>query len=334
MRRILALAGAFVVGTTLTAQSAGIVYTIPADYEKIKKVVDGLVGKDVNDVSVTQAQNYGANVRSFIEGATGKSVSSTYSPGYFRAYGNNYRQFVRSAAATDPGATTSPTNFQRAGNNYRNLAEGQTGLGITDSRNYLYNYAGRNVKSLAEGQTGLGITDSRHYYFRNAGRNINTTVRKIGITGWRSNYASSVATTNSWTVANNVDQFKKRADQTYYDMYINDNALKKSFKFASGFDPNRLASGLTPITRSNRADSGGIGSVHQTPSYGRTWRGSGKKDIGVHKFCALAKVNLGAYKNYHTSTCRVYRDANGHWILYWNASNKEGHAYCEAVCID
>jgi len=331
MRRILALAGAFVVGTTLTAQSAGIVYTIPADYEKIKKVVDGLVGKDVNDVSVTQAQNYGANVRSFIEGATGKSVSSTYSPGYFRAYGNNYRQFVRSAAATDPGATTSPTNFQRAGNNYRNLAQGLTGIGITDSRNYLYNYAGRNVKSLAEGQTGLGITDNRYYYFRNAGKNYRSLAQGLA---------------NNWDIKSNpyyyynpyrqdrVNQFKKRADQTYYDMYINDNALKKSFKFASGFDPNRLASGLTPITRSNRADSGGIGSVHQTPSYGRTWRGSGKKDIGVHKFCALAKVNLGAYKNYHTSTCRVYRDANGHWILYWNASNKEGHAYCEAVCID
>jgi hypothetical protein len=212
-----------------TAQAVGPVYTVPAEYDKMVKAVEGLLGKDLDSVNSTQAQNIGANIRSFVEGATGKSVSSTYSPSYFSAYGNNYRQFVTNAAGTDPGATTSATNFTNAGRNYRNLAQGMTGLGITDSRYYYYNYAGQNYRSVAQGLAdGQPITTSPTYY--------------------ASNYQQT-----------KIQQFKQRADQTFYDMYINPDGIKKAFTTMDTTVTTKTA-GLTPITTSNKAEfvSGGL----------------------------------------------------------------------------
>jgi len=40
MRKILSLAGAFLIATSIASQGAGIVYTVPADYEKMKKAVE------------------------------------------------------------------------------------------------------------------------------------------------------------------------------------------------------------------------------------------------------------------------------------------------------
>ena len=279
MRRLIGLVGLLTIAGTLTAKAAGPVYTIPADYEKMKKVIEGLAGTtNLNALSDTQARNAGANVKSFVEGATGRSTTSTYSPSYFRAYGNNYRQFVANAAATDPGATTNAARFTNAGRNYRNLAQGMTGLGITDSRYYYYGRAGTNVRNLAEGETGLSIRDWRYWYFRNAGQNINTTVRKIGISGWTSNYSWSVATTSNWTVSNNVSQFKQRADQVFYDTYINPNGLKKTFSSLSSAVTTKTA-GLTPITRYNRVS--GLGGDNPSGKIVAVGNLSGWSGVGV-----------------------------------------------------
>jgi len=230
MRKLLALVGmSLVIGQT--AQAVGPVYTVPAQYDKMVKAVEGLLGKNLDSVNSTQAQNIGANIRSFVEGATGKSVSSTYSPSYFSAYGNNYRQFVTNAAGTDPGATTSATNFTNAGRNYRNLAEGMTGTTIT-SNNY--------------------------YYYANAGRNTRDTVYTL------SGY-NPATTTNAYSyptkysaVGNNVSQFKQRSDQTFYDMYINPDGVKKAFTTMDTAVTTKTAD-LTPITTSNKAEFGGGG---------------------------------------------------------------------------
>ena len=257
MRRLLSLTGAFVVAGTLVARAAGPVYTIPADYEKMKKVVEGIVGtSNLQSVDDNTAKNAGANLKAFVEGATGKSTTSTYSPTYFQSYGNNYRQFVANAAATDPGGTTNSARFTYAGRNYRNLAQGMTGLGITDYRYYYYNRAGRNVKNLAEGETGLWIGDYRYWYYRNAGINYRNVAQ--GLANGQAIYTTPGSRYNNFQQYK-IRQFKQRADQTFYDMYINPNGMKKAF---SSFDRavTYKTAGMTPISRYNRVSSlGGDG---------------------------------------------------------------------------
>jgi len=227
MKKLLTLATAFMTVGIIGANAAGPIYTVPAEYEKMKKAMEGLLGKSLTTVNSTQAYNIGSNVRSFVEGATGRSVSSTYSPSYFRAYGGNYRQFVSNAAGTDPGSTTSTANFANAGRNYRELAQGLTGLGITDGRYYYYNYAGNNYRNVAQGlANGQPITTSPTYY---------------------SNYQQT-----------KIQQFKQRADQVFYDTYLNPQGLRRAFTTLSSAVTTKTA-GLTPITRYNKAEFGGGG---------------------------------------------------------------------------
>ena len=232
MRKLLGIVGVFTIIGAFAAKAAGPVYTIPADYEKIKKIAEGIVGtSDLQSVDDTTARNAGANLKAFVEGATGRSTTSTYSPTYFRAYGNNYRQYVRNAVGTDPGGTTSSRSFT---------------------------YAGRNYRSLAQGMTGLGIADYRYYYYRNAGRNTRDVVYVIG--GYKNpttTYNRFVYPSKYSSVGVNADQFKQRADQTFYDTYINPNGLKKTFSSLSSAVTSKTA-GLTPIAKDNKvSDLGG-----------------------------------------------------------------------------
>ena len=47
MKKLLSLVVTFIIAGTLIAQAAGPVYTIPADYEKMKKCLKGLLGKNL-----------------------------------------------------------------------------------------------------------------------------------------------------------------------------------------------------------------------------------------------------------------------------------------------
>lgn len=246
MRRLLSLTGAFVIAGTLVAQAAGPVYTIPADYEKMKKVIEGLAGTtNLNRLSDTQARNVGANVKSFVEGATGRSTT-TYSPSYFRAYGNNYRQFVSYATGRDVGATTNGNYFRNAGRNYKSLAEGMTQLAISGSYSTYYSNFGKNTRNFLYNLTG----NIPYYYstaFSYAGRNLRY--------GYYYLTNGSIISSNGYSSAYTTRQ---KVDQLAYDVYVNPNGLKKVF---SSLDSrvNSITQNLRPITRNNRA--GNIGGI-------------------------------------------------------------------------
>lgn len=317
MRKLLTVAVGVVVGTVAAAYAAGPVYTIPADYEKMKKVVEGLAGTtNLSTLSDTQAQNAGANVKAFVEGATGKSTTSTYSPTYFRYYGANYRNFVWGAANADPGSSTNNALFKTVGNNYRNftvnaagvgvqdgrtylfqfagrnyrnLAQGLTGLGITDYRYYYYNYAGRNVKNLAEGQTGLSIRDYRYWYYRNAGANYKSLAQ--GLANGQSITYDPYSSYNNYQQTK-MQQFKQRADQTFYDMYLNPNGMKKAFTTMDTSITSKTA-GLTPISTNNKAEfDGGVRLSGVFMSSQASFFASGTANDGI----ALGRAITGAIR--------------------------------------
>jgi len=277
MKKLLSLVVTFIIAGTLIAQAAGPVYTIPADYEKMKKMLEGLAGKKLTEIEVRKAETVGRNVRAFVRGATGYYVDSG-NPGNFQNIGDSYRKFVKGAVGIDPQNNydgSHSSDFENAGNNYRYFGEGITYQKITTDYSD-YKYAGQNVRKLAEGMTGKKITDSSYTAFENAGKNVKSFAEGVTGKGITEDYSSEykyagqnlkstaeklsgldVTSDNTTDFADRVDYFKKRADQTFYDTYINPKALKKSFKFASGFDPEQYKSGLTTITKDNEVDIGG-----------------------------------------------------------------------------
>ena len=314
MKRLLSLTATFIIAGTLTAQAVGPVYTIPADYEKMKKMLEGLSGKKLTEIEVRKAETVGKNVRAFVRGASGYYVNSG-NPENFQNVGDSYRKFVKGAVGIDPLSnydgsysnsfenagnnyryfgegityqkiTTDYSDYKYAGQNVRKLAEGMTGKKITDSSYTAFENAGKNVKSFAEGVTGKGITEDYSSEYKYAGRNI----RDLGyaITGeeiTKENTASTATVDDSdkSPYGYRAYQFKMRADQTFYDTYVNDKALKKSFKFANGFDPNKYKSGLTTITKDNEVDVGGSGGLGVGSLWYRYWNGKEGKFVQVFK---------------------------------------------------
>lgn len=192
MRKLLLAVVGFMIAGTVGAKASGPVYTVPSDYEKMRKVVEGIVGtSDLNSVSDTKARNAGANLKAFVEGATGKSTTSTYSPSYFRTYGRNYAEFIYGATGKNVGNTYNSALFYRAGSNYRAVAEGlNNGLSITN-----------------------GYYQRRRFY-----------------------------------------NLTYKVDQTFYDMYLNPNGLKKAFKNIPQ-NIQRLAWNVVPVERNTQVDS-------------------------------------------------------------------------------
>jgi hypothetical protein len=254
MKKLLTVATLLLLGT---ATAGAVVYTIPADYEKIHKLAEGLLGtSNLSTVSPDKAKNSGANVNAFVSGATGKNVYDSYSPTYFESYGRNYREFVKNATGVDPGSTTSYTSFLNAGRNYRYLAEGLAENRITTSSYTQFQYAGRNYLSLAEQLTGADINSynpnryggagksvSNGYYY--AGRNVRSATEAIS--------SSSVTTYDTSGVATRAQQFKQRADQTFYDMYVNPNGLSNAFTKIDNAVLSLIA-GMTTKSRANTSD--------------------------------------------------------------------------------
>lgn len=251
MRKLLtAVIGAMVVGSGVS-YGAGPIYTIPATYEKVEKLAQGIAGRDLNSIDPNRALNTGANVRAFIQGATGKDVGSTYSPTYFNAYGNNYRQFVSYATGRDVGATTNGNYFRNAGRNYKSLAEGMTQLAISGSYSTYYSNFGKNTRNFLYNLTG----NIPYYYsttFSYAGRNLRY--------GYYYLTNGSITSSNGYSSAYITRQ---KVDQLAYDVYVNPNGLKKVF---SSLDSrvNSITQNLRPITRNNRAGSIGGGNLDKT----------------------------------------------------------------------
>ena len=337
MRKLLtAVIGAMVGATVVagTGYGAGPIYTIPATYEKVEKLAQGIAGRDLNTIDVNRALNTGANVRAFIQGATGKDVGSTYSPTYFTAYGNNYRQFVKNAVGVDVGGTTSSTSFANAGNNYRSLAQGMTGLTVSGSYATYYNYAGRNIKSFAEGQTGLSIRDYRYWYFRNAGRNTRDTVYAITGVNPTTTYNGYYYPTTNTTAGYYANQFKQRADQTFYDMYLNPNGLKKAFSLDSSV--TQITGNMKPKTTLNRTTN--LAGIQISQEYNADAPRHARKtiDMGYHKVCFLTAASPWGDDG---NDCHLYTDAtpDGNtkvhwWITAWNENDPV--VRCRARCLD
>ena len=269
MRKLLGLAGAFTIALSLTARGAGIVYTVPADYEKMKKVVEGLVGKQLNSVSLNQASNAGTNIRNFVESAAEEEgYITSYNHDAFRYAGRNYVGTMEQLTGIDINSPNTSkyggfggyiTNgYYYFGKNVRRFVEGITNVSVyQDNSNAFYN-AARNIKSFLEGIGGSShpITGNYAANYKYAGKNIRVAVETFGD-------GNNILTTSDTTKFKN-SQFKLRADQTFYDMYLNDKALKKAFKFASSFDPNNYKSGLTTITKKNEVSSLGGGGLDDT----------------------------------------------------------------------
>jgi len=258
MKRLVGLVGLLTIAGTLTAKAAGPVYTIPADYEKIKKVVEGLVGSDLNSVDPSLAKKVGEAVRGFVEGATNTLIANKYhNRGYltYRRWGGNFRLFIFGATLEDPAGSYPSSDFWYSGNNIKNMVENLAGLPIRESRTYYFLYAGRNIRHVAEGLTGLSVDDSRYRYFRNAGVNYRTVAQGLANGQWIGTDPSSRY--NNFQQYK-VQQFKQRADQVFYDTYINSDGLRKAFTSLSSVVTRRTA-GLTPIARDNKvSDSGRV----------------------------------------------------------------------------
>jgi hypothetical protein len=221
--------------------------------------------------------------------------------------GENVKNFVE--GITDQPINTSADTGQ-IGNAYLNLGVGLTGkkpyekyswsiFGFTftfdDYNSRDYYYAGRNYRYLAKGLTGLEINDSRYYYYNNAGKNVNTVARRL--TGDTSSTASKLAMSSTSDYDSKVFQFKQRADQTFYDMYINPNGIKKAFTNLSTTIQTKIA-GLTPIDTRTSANVGG-------PTSGSVI-GIGKTNYWENKDCAWKIFGkCGNWNTYYYSYCSI-----------------------------
>jgi len=268
MRKLLGLAGAFTIALSLTARGAGIVYTVPADYEKMKKVVEGLVGKQLNSVSLNQASNAGTNIRNFVESAAEEEgYITSYNHDAFRYAGRNYVGTMEQLTGIDINSPNTSkyggfggyiTNgYYYFGKNVRRFMEGITNVSVyQDNSNAFYN-AARNIKSFLEGIGGSShpITGNYATAYKYAGQNIKAIGNAFKTDG------KTILQSYESNFENKVKNFKLRAAQTFYDMYINPNGLKKGLSYMDGILRYRTA-GLTPITKRNRV--GNLGGLDDT----------------------------------------------------------------------
>ena len=110
---------------------AGPVYTIPADYERIHKVVEGLLETtNLSGVSTTSAYAAGANVRETVEELADAGIM-------------DLRGWL----------------FTNAGRIIRDLTEGAAGRWIGDWEYWYFSNAGSNIRNLTEGAAGRWIGD-------------------------------------------------------------------------------------------------------------------------------------------------------------------------------
>ncbi|MEO2068915.1 MAG: hypothetical protein ABGX27_05330 [Desulfurobacteriaceae bacterium] len=105
--------------------------------------------------------------------------------------------------------------------------------------------------------TELGISDSNYTYYKNAGTNVNTVARRL--VGDTTSYASKLATTSTDDYDSKIKQFKERADQTFYDMYINPNGLRKAV-FNNKVDTRieALKGDMTVVSTTQQADTSSL----------------------------------------------------------------------------
>jgi hypothetical protein len=236
-----------------TADAVGPVYTIPAEYETIKKVVQGLTGRDnLTSLSTTVAKNIGANIRSFVEGAVDVNITAT-SPTYFKSYGRNYAYFFWGATGYRPAGfynsqmafragssiknlissltgdsnitnTNTPLHSSIAGRNLRQFFTNLTGKTLSTSSGNEYYFAGLNLKKFVEGMVGRTITSSSPSLFANTGESVRNFINSASgkdITTSSPSEFTSVGKGFYWS--------RRRADQAFYDLYLNPKGLKNYF---------------------------------------------------------------------------------------------------------